>query len=193
MYNYQIFPFSLTCLFILLTVSFKKQIFFLIAKFKLFFFFTGHVFNGKSKKSLNPRLQTFSPMFTYTVFIVLEFRTYSSVYGLFHMVMRNGLKFVFLAYRYPVVPASWFFFLSWFFTFLLKHIYVELYFWILGFPGGSDSEEAACSAGSTGLVPGAGRSLGEGNASPLQYSCLENSMDRGAGRATVPGIPKSQT
>ena len=106
MYNYQIFPFSLTCLFILLTVSFKKQIFFLIAKFKLFFFFTGHVFNGKSKKSLNPRLQTFSPMFTYTVFIVLEFRTYSSVYGLFHMVMRNGLKFVFLAYRYPVVPAS---------------------------------------------------------------------------------------
>ena len=93
-------------------------------------------------------------LFTYTVLIVLELRTYSSVYGLFHIVVRNGLKFVFLACRYPVVPASWFFFLSWLFTFLLKHIYVELYFWILGFPGGSDGEEAACSAGSTGSVPG---------------------------------------
>ena len=75
MYNCQIFSFSLTCLFILLTVSFKKQIFFLISKFKLFFFFTGHVFNGKSKKSLNPRLQTFSPMLSYksVLFVFIHF------------------------------------------------------------------------------------------------------------------------
>ena len=47
-----------------------------------------------------------------------------------------------------------------------------------GFPGGSDGEESACNAGDVGSVPGSGRSPGEGNSHPLQYSCLENSMDR---------------
>ena len=47
-----------------------------------------------------------------------------------------------------------------------------------GFPGGSDGKESACSAGGPGLIPGLGRSPGEGNDNPLQYSCLENSMDR---------------
>ena len=50
-----------------------------------------------------------------------------------------------------------------------------------GFPGGSDGKESAFSAGDLGSVPGLGRSPGEGNGNPLQYSCLENSMDRGAG------------
>ena len=50
----------------------------------------------------------------------------------------------------------------------------------LGFPGGSDAKAPACNAGDPGLIPGSGRSLGEGNGNPLQYSCLENSMDRGA-------------
>ena len=45
---------------------------------------------------------------------------------------------------------------------------------ILGFPGGSDGKEFACSAGDLGLIPGSGRSPGEGNGNPLQYSCLEN-------------------
>ena len=49
-----------------------------------------------------------------------------------------------------------------------------------GLPGGSDGKESACSAGDQGLIPGSGRSLGEGNGNPFQYSCLENSMDRGA-------------
>ena len=49
----------------------------------------------------------------------------------------------------------------------------------VGFPGGSDGKELACSAGDSGLIPGSGRSLGEGNGNPLQYSCVENSMDRG--------------
>ena len=49
-------------------------------------------------------------------------------------------------------------------------------FW--GFPGGSDSKEFACNAGNPGLIPGSGRSPGEGNGNPLQYSCLENPMDR---------------
>ena len=46
--------------------------------------------------------------------------------------------------------------------------------------GSSDGKEAACNAGNLGLIPGLGRSPGEGNGNPLQYSCLENSMDRGA-------------
>jgi len=61
------------------------------------------------------------------------------------------------------------------------------------FPGGSDSKESACSAGDLGLIPGLGRSPGVGNGNPLQYSCLENSMDRGAWQATVHGVAWSQT
>ena len=64
---------------------------------------------------------------------------------------------------------------------------------IWGFPGGSDGKESACNAGDLGLISGVGRSTGEGNGNPLQYSCLENPMDRGAWRATVHGITKSQT
>ena len=48
------------------------------------------------------------------------------------------------------------------------------------FPGGSDGEASACSAGDPGSIPGLGRSPGEGNGNPFQYSCLENSMDWGA-------------
>ena len=48
-----------------------------------------------------------------------------------------------------------------------------------GFPCGSDSKESACNAGDPDLIPGMGRSPGERNGNPLQYSCLENSMDRG--------------
>ena len=59
-------------------------------------------------------------------------------------------------------------------------------------PGGSDDKESAYSAGNLGSIPGSGRS-GEGNGSALQYSCLENSMDRGAWRATVHGVTKSRT
>ena len=58
----------------------------------------------------------------------------------------------------------------------------------MGFPGGSDGKESACSAGDWGLIPGSGRSPGEGNGNTLQYYCLENPMDRGAMRATVHGV-----
>ena len=47
-----------------------------------------------------------------------------------------------------------------------------------GFPGGSDSKESACNAGDLGLISGSGRSPGEGNGNPLQYSCLENPVDK---------------
>ena len=62
-----------------------------------------------------------------------------------------------------------------------------------GFPGGSDGKESACNARAYGLIPGLGRSLGEGNGYPLQYFCQENSMDRRTRWATVHGITNSQT
>ena len=52
--------------------------------------------------------------------------------------------------------------------------------YLIGFPGGSDGKEAACNVGDPGLILGLGRSPREGNGYPLQYSCLEKSMDRGA-------------
>ena len=63
----------------------------------------------------------------------------------------------------------------------------------LGFPVGSAGKESACNVGDLGSVPGLGRSPGEGKGYPLQYSGLENSMDRGAWKATVHGVAKSQT
>ena len=61
----------------------------------------------------------------------------------------------------------------------------------MGFPGGSVVPPA--NAGDVGSIPGSGGSPGEGNSNPLQYSCLENHMDRGAWWATVHGVTKSRT
>ena len=61
------------------------------------------------------------------------------------------------------------------------------------FPGGSDGKEYACDAGDLGLIPGSGRSPGEGNGKPLQCSCLGNPIDRGAWWATVHEVVKSGT
>ena len=54
-----------------------------------------------------------------------------------------------------------------------------------GFPCGSDGKSLSANAGDAGLIPGSGRSPGEGNGNPFQYSCLENPMERGAWRTTV--------
>ena len=62
-----------------------------------------------------------------------------------------------------------------------------------GLPFGSDGRESSCNTGDPGLIPGLGRSPGEGNGYPLQYSGLENSMDRGAWWATVHRVTKSWT
>ena len=62
-----------------------------------------------------------------------------------------------------------------------------------GFPGGSDGKASAYNVGDLGSIPGSGRSPGEGNGNPLQYSCLENPMDGGAWWATVHEVDKSRT
>ena len=65
-----------------------------------------------------------------------------------------------------------------------KHLL--LLYW--DFPHSSVGKESACNAGDRGSIPGSGRSPGEGNGNPLQYSCLENPMDRGAWQAIVHGV-----
>ena len=64
---------------------------------------------------------------------------------------------------------------------------------MLAYTGGSEGKASACNAADPSSIPGLGRSPGEGNGNPLQYSCLENPMDRGAWRATVHGVTKSWT
>ena len=66
-------------------------------------------------------------------------------------------------------------------------------FFFLGFPDDSDGKESSCDVRDLGSIPGLGRSPGEGKGYPLQYSSLENPMDRGAWWATVHGVAKSQT
>ena len=63
----------------------------------------------------------------------------------------------------------------------------------MDFLGGSDGKESACNAGDPGLIPGLGRTPEEGNSYPLQYSCPESSMHRGAWRAAVHGVTESGT
>ena len=75
----------------------------------------------------------------------------------------------------------------------LDKMIVQLNTFTLGFPGGSDSKVSARNVGDLGSIPGLGRSPGEGNGNPLQYSCLENSMDGGAWWATVHKVMKSRT
>ena len=60
-------------------------------------------------------------------------------------------------------------------------------------PGDSDGKESTCNTGDLGSIPGLGRSPGEGNGTPLQYSGLESAMDRGAWQATVHGVTESDT
>ena len=69
-------------------------------------------------------------------------------------------------------------------------MYIYMY---IGFPSGSDGKESACNVGDLGLIPGSGRSAGGGNGNPLQYSCLENCIDREAWQATIHGVTQSQT
>ena len=79
------------------------------------------------------------------------------------------------------------------FSFSPLRIMFAVGLYIYGFPGGSEVKASACNGGALGLIPGLGRSPGEGNDNPLQYSCLENPMDGEAWWATVHGVTKSRT
>ena len=76
------------------------------------------------------------------------------------------------------VTKSWTWLSYWTTVAFLNYLIILLYTY--NFPGGSDGKESACNTGNVGFIPGSGRSPGEGNGYPLQYSCLENSMDREA-------------
>ena len=78
------------------------------------------------------------------------------------------------------------------FTFI-KRLFSSSSLSAMGFPGGAEVKASACNAGDLGLIPGLGRSPGEGNGNPLQYPCLENPMDGGAWWASVHGVAKSRT
>ena len=69
-------------------------------------------------------------------------------------------------------------------------LYILFHYRLLGFPGGSVVKNPPANAGDMGLILGLGRSPGEGNDNPLQYSCLENSMDKGARQATILEVTK---
>ena len=73
------------------------------------------------------------------------------------------------------------------------YIYIYLDEVVVASLGGSDGKESPCKVGDLGLIPGLGQSPGEGNGYTLQYSCLENPMDKGAWWATVHRVTKSQT
>ena len=68
--------------------------------------------------------------------------------------------------------------------------FLSLSFTFMGFPVGLEGKASACNAGDLGSIPGLGRSPGEGNGKPLQHSCLENPMDRGAWQATVHSVTR---
>ena len=71
-----------------------------------------------------------------------------------------------------------------------KHLLTSWRLLIWGFPRSSVGKESSCSAGDPGSIPGSGRSPGEENGNPLQYSCLDNPVDRGAWRATAHGVTR---
>ena len=78
----------------------------------------------------------------------------------------------------------------------IRHNYSFCLFLLLlgkGFPGASDGKASTCNAVDLGLIAGSGKSCGEGNDNPVQYSCLGNSMGRGVCWVTVHGVAKSQT
>ena len=75
----------------------------------------------------------------------------------------------------------------------MEDIYIHTYIYTLGFPGGTVVKNPPANAGDTGSISGLGKLPGEGNGNRLQYSCLENPMDRGAWPATVKGGTKSWT
>ena len=117
---------------------------------------------------MSPLIVSSDPVVLLTSYCLFKFQDFSPILWLFLLFLFGSSSHIFL--RIVV------FFLKFSCMFLA---YYELLDFLLGFcfPGGSDGKASSCSAGDPGLIPGLGRSRGEGNGNPLQYSCLENSMD----------------
>ena len=130
-------------------------------------------------------LKSVLPMFSSKSFIVsgLTFRSLNYFDFIFVCVLQCLISFFFFTCNCPVFPAPC----------IEETIFSPLYLIYSCFPGSSDGKNSACNAGDPGLIPGSGRSPGEGNGNPLQYYCLENLMGSGAWWATVHGVAKSQT
>ena len=79
------------------------------------------------------------------------------------------------------------------YEFICHSFFLNIYVLFKGFPGSSEDKASAYNAGDLGSIPGLGRSPGEGNGNPLQYSCLKNPTDRAAWQATVHRVAKSRT
>ena len=79
------------------------------------------------------------------------------------------------------------------FPYSLSQFELGICYLLTGFSGGSDGKESTYNVGDPGSIPGPGRSPGEENGNPLQYSCVKNPMDRGAWWATVHGVAKNRT
>ena len=120
------------------------------------------------------------------------------VFGIqvFHFI---GLALIIVLF---LICCKWYCFLSLISGLLLVSVYrsiIVVYCFCvgftagMGFPGSLDGKASAYNVGDPGSIPGSGTSPGEGNGNPLQYSCLENPMDRGAWWATVHGVAKSWT
>ena len=101
--------------------------------------------------------------------------------------------------RFFLSPFKFLFYFLWFELWDYFLFFLSFFFFFCGlgalwdFPGGSDSKASVYNAGDLGSIPGLGRSPGEGNGNPFQYSCLENPMDRGSWQATVHGVSESDT
>ena len=113
-------------------------------------------------------LQPYHPPPVFSVFFSVNFNMVVS--------QKNGCQ------HYPLWEWS-------LFNFQLLCMFYNIHY----FPGGSDGKAFACNAGDPGSIPGSRRFPGEGNGNPLQYSCLENLMDREAWWATFHGVTKSRT
>ena len=113
-----------------------------------------------------------------------------SLKGLWRVNNSLGRLKAVIRWYYPFTLVIWQFYM----IYNMHNIHMQNIIYIISsFPGGSDSKESACNSGDLGLSPWSGRSPGEGNGSPLQYSCLESSMDRGAWWATARGVPYNWT
>ena len=126
------------------------------------------------------------PDYPFTIFYTINITLYTRV----RIIFCSFLIFILLL---PYTHTTHFFHCKLTATISLQPHYLMSLLLYRGFPGGSDSKESACNAGDPDSIPGSGRSPGEGNGYPLQYSCLESSMDRGVRQAIGYGVAKSQT